>query len=366
MVRSLASHLAMVTCKDMLRIAMRNTLRTSLEQEVDLDRWMAANPGSNDIARRHALSDAADQLTKDNLPVGVGIQREALQRAGQWRGEVPAELLPQQPGGAALWVLLRGLPEPLRPSHGLLYTQKKVYEDFRHLAHPSAPPPQSPEQNAAVENLQRLLASIDDETRRHYARLPAKPETRQILSLKHPSFMDTAVACARHVFQRVFALGETIQKERRDQSDPHTLYVAELDIAVSFTRLRLVDINELDKCLTSALTDRSAGPSPPRVVVEFAASFVQKCLIDERLATQKELRHTLAGLAPGTLDALEKVAVKIRSARQQKEKETEKESLVELSQHDFGPYRTGSRVVIKKPKIARPRAAAGPGIEAMR
>eukprot|EP01062_Namystynia_karyoxenos_P005844 TRINITY_DN1200_c0_g3_i2.p1 TRINITY_DN1200_c0_g3~~TRINITY_DN1200_c0_g3_i2.p1 ORF type:complete len:2607 (+),score=1039.35 TRINITY_DN1200_c0_g3_i2:857-7822(+) len=428
MVRSLASQLAMVTCKDVLRITMRNHLKAVL----------ASTSGPGDPPQ--PVADAIEQLTKDNLGVGVSIvekvatdeaarqmsaalaphleERARLREQGAWRGDMPLELLPADQRHN--WPFLKALPELLRPRSGLLYTQKGVYDDFARLgtgqpplpaAAPAAgaapaqlgtpntpatppvptapavaipaastalptaavvpqlqplvqqppPPADLSTQRPEVQELLRILQEVEEQTQLHYQTVPQKPDARQVLSLTHSSFTaesqskhhdqikallcripqlikeDSLEVVARLVFDRVLYYSDQITQHQKSnllqpryaamlvnevclftlqsarEKDPkrvvdlltrlfceHDRKWTNKDVAVNFIRLRLIDVNDFDLALTTALGAENGGVQPPRLIVEFAGSIVQKCLVDEKLTLQKDLRRTL--------DALERIA----------------------------------------------------------
>eukprot|EP01064_Diplonema_japonicum_P022359 TRINITY_DN3206_c1_g1_i1.p1 TRINITY_DN3206_c1_g1~~TRINITY_DN3206_c1_g1_i1.p1 ORF type:complete len:2330 (+),score=775.33 TRINITY_DN3206_c1_g1_i1:81-6992(+) len=378
MVKCLAAHLAMVTCKEMHKLAMRNNLKAIIQQaEVQTNQPMYVD------------ANLVETLVKDNLDVGVNIvekiateeaakqmeltlakhleERQKYHESGAWKDDVPFDLLPsdQKQNNA----FIRKLPEPLRPKTGLLYTQKSVYDDFARMTTARNVGDEfSPEQKRTLDKLDVILKEIEKEAMEHYQN--ASQDPRNILSLTHPAFTtasqspqhekikkllcniphlikeETATLFARHIFNKVFTLSDRITQEQRNhqnapagahQSNPQGLYVSMLinevclfilqsardrnaekiveeltklfiqhdkkwnnkDIAVNFIRLRLIDVAEFDKHLTKAL-QVAEGEQPMRHVVEFAGSIVQKCLVDEKLTSQKDLRSTL--------DALEKIA----------------------------------------------------------
>ncbi|KAJ9438483.1 General negative regulator of transcription subunit 1 [Diplonema papillatum] len=368
MSRCLASHLAMVSCKDALKQAMKAHLKLELpemDQNV-LDTLVKDNLDlSVTVVEKVAAETSAKQLESEL--VDHMKTRKAYHEARKWphMQDQPFEVLPDDQKENPF---VRTLPEPLRPRNGLLYTQKSVYEEFAKLqASRSAEkePPFTQEQSRALEKLETILNNIEAETQKHYQTVPPVDGNRSnVLSLTQVTFTtesqspqhinirkllcnipnlikdDTAVLFARHVFGKVFALSDRILQAQKNPQ-PIGLYVAMLlnevclfilqsardkveakvveeltklfvksqkkwlnkDIAVNFIRLHLIDVPEFDRHLTKALT---AAEDPARYIVEFAGSIVQKCLVDEKLTSQKNLRSTL--------EALDKIA---KAARMQ-------------------------------------------------
>ena len=370
MVKSLAAHLAMVTCKDMLKLHINNQLKLQFKL---LDPQTASQ-----------LDPATlDSIVMENLEIGVSVvEKAATDEASNQIHQTLAEHLEERQRYHEVWKnsngvpfelmtdqkmnvdFIKNLPEPLRPKTGLMRTQKSVYEDFAKMMKTRQPEKES-EQRRAIERLDQILQEIEEHTTQHYRNLPPG-DRRNVLSLTHPSFTtnsqspqhnhikkllcvmpnlikeDTAVPFARHIFSKVFMYSDRVSHEQKNAGQPQSLYVVLLievclfilqsareksgsriveeltrlflahdkkwhnkDIAVNFIRLHLIDVAEFNKHLTKALTVPD-GDQQPRHVVEFAGGIVQKCLVDERLCSQKDLKSTL--------DALEKIA---RAAREQ-------------------------------------------------
>ncbi|CAI5954737.1 unnamed protein product, partial [Closterium sp. NIES-65] len=131
MVASLAGSLALVTCKEPLRVAMANHLRTLLQ---------AALAGAE-------LEQVAQLLVSDNLDLGCAvIEKAASEKAVRDLEEVLGPALAmrrkqREALGAAYYDAsiysqgsLARIPEALRPKPGrLTLVQQRIYEDFAHL-----------------------------------------------------------------------------------------------------------------------------------------------------------------------------------------------------------------------------------------
>eukprot|EP01061_Rhynchopus_euleeides_P028392 TRINITY_DN4625_c3_g1_i1.p1 TRINITY_DN4625_c3_g1~~TRINITY_DN4625_c3_g1_i1.p1 ORF type:complete len:1343 (+),score=458.07 TRINITY_DN4625_c3_g1_i1:55-4029(+) len=130
MVTALASHLAMVTCKETLRSKMGEMLKqvirkdeTKLE-EGSVERVVVDNVDACVATIEKAAAERAttqvDQLLKDHL-----------EERKEYRATNPEvfELLPKDQNVE----FLRSLPEPLRPKSGVLQTLDSVYEDFSRM-----------------------------------------------------------------------------------------------------------------------------------------------------------------------------------------------------------------------------------------
>eukprot|EP01065_Artemidia_motanka_P045956 TRINITY_DN684_c5_g1_i1.p1 TRINITY_DN684_c5_g1~~TRINITY_DN684_c5_g1_i1.p1 ORF type:complete len:2450 (+),score=1075.99 TRINITY_DN684_c5_g1_i1:212-7561(+) len=464
MVRSLASQLAMVTCKDVLRVTMRNHLKAVL----------TANGCGPDTPA--GAAEVQEQLVKDNLNVGVTVvekaateeaakqmdaalvphleERERLRERGVWAAngsnDICAELLP--PEQRANWRFVRNLPEPLRPRSGLLYTQKHVYDDFgrlplhgpgsqspaptpgpavaagtaqreggaQHQAAAAAQQPhqqgpqspvvpssiaRTPAQSEQEQELNRVLQSIQDEAVKHYLYSPPRPDQRQVLSLTHSHFTTetqsvhhdqikkllsglpsmikdeaTAVFFAKQIFARHIQLSEHIAQEKNQQNMLAMTLVNEVclfilqtareralrpvieeltrlfcsherrwhnkEVAVNMIRLRFIDVQEFDMCLMKAL--QSPDGSPPRQIVEFAGSIVQRCLVDEKLTSQKDLRRTL--------DALERIA---KLARGGSRRQAQQQPPPQGGQQPAQPARPDAPQAEAQSPVAQPPTAEG-------
>eukprot|EP01012_Entosiphon_sulcatum_P039609 TRINITY_DN5237_c0_g1_i1.p1 TRINITY_DN5237_c0_g1~~TRINITY_DN5237_c0_g1_i1.p1 ORF type:complete len:2313 (-),score=417.20 TRINITY_DN5237_c0_g1_i1:44-6982(-) len=249
MVQNLASNLAMVTCKDPLRVTMNNHLRQILTTRVSLP------PGSNDTTRMltDQIQQACEQITRDNLELGVSLVKktatdeavkemdqslEAVIEDRRKARETGQSYVPRGSAGGdtfATQQFLATLPEILRPRQGILLQHKRIYDEFAQPirpvpepaatsatpatgttasplpaqatpgslpvgipsdpallhAEPTSTPGSSEEFSASVlhslQLLQTTLKEIEAETAAHYrANPPTNPS--HILSLTHSSF----------------------------------------------------------------------------------------------------------------------------------------------------------------------------------
>ena len=365
MVKALASHLAMVTCKDTLKMRMTEQIKQHLRDQVDVPTLEKIVADNHDVGmavvEKTAAEEASVQIMSFPFLKKHLDDRERLHREGGWKQEMLDIIMPEQNSD-----FIKSLPDPLRPKTGLLRTQKSVYEDFAKMR------PRPPGQEDPIERLDAILREIEQHTTAHYQNQPAEGTSRYVLSLTHPSFTtasqsrehekikkllcsmpglikeDTAIPFARHIFNKVFMYSDRLAQEQKNQHANQNLYVVMLinevclfilqsardkntdkiveeltrlfinhekkwhnkDIAVNFIRLRLIDVAEFNKHLTQALTV-GEGEAHVRHVVEFAGSIVQKCLVDEKLTSQKDLKSTL--------DALEKIARAARELQQQQQ-----------------------------------------------
>jgi len=132
-VQSLASSLAMVACKDPLRVSIANQLRVLLQANV------------NDQAQRALIEHAVQTVCTDNLDTACSlIEKTTAEKALRETDEALAfafdarrkhrERSHSQPYAEPNYFSGRyptSLPEPLRPKPGgLLPHQKRVYEEF--------------------------------------------------------------------------------------------------------------------------------------------------------------------------------------------------------------------------------------------
>ena len=343
MVKCLSAHLAMVTSKDILRAAIKSNLTGQMDPAI-VNTLVEDNLHLGvSYVERCATDDAAKQIKEILIkPMGERKRRH--------------DELQKKP-------MMMALPDPLKPKDGpvpLVY--KNVYDDFANMKTSRPEDPLSSEQRKSLELLDDILRRIESETEQHYKTNyngAGPPDASRVLSLTQQSFTaqtqspqhvaikkllcqiphlikpETANLFAKHIFNKVFQLNDKISQERtqnlnqqlhvsillnevclfilQSARDKNTDKIVEeltslfiqhekkwltKEIAVNFIRLRLIDVSEFDKHLTKALQQGEGDPQ--RRIVEFAGSIVQKCLVDEKLTSQRDLRNTL--------DALEKIA----------------------------------------------------------
>jgi hypothetical protein len=135
MVQNLTSSLALVTCKEPLRVSINNHLASLLE----------ANSGQN--AERQLIEQACVQISADNLELGCAlIEKAAAERAIREIDEALAPLYnvrrrSREAGQPYMDMSIvangrypSSLPEPLRPKpSGLTASQLRVYDDFTRI-----------------------------------------------------------------------------------------------------------------------------------------------------------------------------------------------------------------------------------------
>uniref|UniRef100_A0A7S1J542 CCR4-NOT transcription complex subunit 1 n=1 Tax=Eutreptiella gymnastica TaxID=73025 RepID=A0A7S1J542_9EUGL len=406
MAQSLASNLAMVTCKDPLRSTFINHLRAN---------FIKAWGEPQDRPGQDAMQQACEVITQENIDTAVNLVRKTATETAirEIDGSMDASMeerkkardaghpyIPRSAGGNQYMSqqFLATLPDALRPKQGgVSGLHKAAYDvfaaslprtpDFPHMAPvpvpapaPAPPPdhglgqsvlaptesavmPAHPEAmdptlsqaaSSALQSLQNTLNNIEMEATNHY-KLHPPANVSSILSLTHSSFTqgaqspeherikelvcgihplireDTALLFARDIFEKVFSLSDKIIAEQKllPQQPSTELYVLMLVnevclfvlqtareknaqvvtqeltklflqhekrwqhkyIAVNFIRLRLINMPDFDKQLTEALQQPASSVS--RQIVEFAGSVVQRCLVDEQLITQKDLKNTL-------------------------------------------------------------------------
>eukprot|EP01063_Lacrimia_lanifica_P029224 TRINITY_DN4419_c0_g2_i1.p1 TRINITY_DN4419_c0_g2~~TRINITY_DN4419_c0_g2_i1.p1 ORF type:complete len:2415 (+),score=1098.98 TRINITY_DN4419_c0_g2_i1:311-7246(+) len=314
---------------------------------------------------------AVEMASKDiNAELAKHFEERARFMATAEPGQPVDFLFPEHAPNAAF---IKCLPEGLRPKDGLNRPQRNVYDDFGKMLRNLQPDREevSPDQRKALAQLDANLKEIETAIIKHYQHVPPEGfDPRHVLSLTDKSFTsdirspqhdqirkvlcqipqlikeETAVLFARHIFNKVFTFTDRLaQEQRTQQTNPARYHVVmfikevslfimqsardknadkimeELtklyinhdkkwvnkDIAVDFIRLRLINVPAFDRHLTEALQPATGEQS--RLLVEFAGNIVQKCLVSEKLASQKDLRLTL--------DALNKVAA--RQGQQQTE-----------------------------------------------
>jgi len=346
-----------VTARDLLPTMLRKLLSQALPQAIPpevlttdiLDQLVHINVEPCTAALDAITADSAAKVIDDMLAPVVEERRKA-QRSNDF------PVVPPDMHRPSVQAVLHSLPEPLRP-RPLGPTQLQIYSDFAALVPRST--------DTSVEQVIGLMQIIEEAAHRHYQQVP--PTTpQQVLSLTNVAFTETtqsehhnlikqklievshliteanAVPLLSAIFPRIVTLAEKVQGEVRTVgnhlhcvnlllnevclfvlqavrekgqgravSELTRMYLSHerrwhnKDLATNLVRLRVVDISEFDRLLTQALeADRSN-----RVAVEFAGHIVQKCLIDDKLATLKDLKHTL--------DILEKIAVQSKRNRSQ-------------------------------------------------
>ena len=329
MARSLASNLCTATIKEYLLASLKKNLLVLVsmltenpQQRQDLtDRIALAN---FDLCVRHLEFITADFAARkvDELLVQHADDKLAAVQKREFP-IYPVEQLQQ----------MQAVPEVLRPSGPLSLQQRLVYDEFFQCV-------------PSIELLAYMLRAIEEAAIRHYT----QPKFDE-LSLTSPSFTEsnfgdhhatirtrlievaqiitaeTAVPFVSYIFTKLMDLAEATL--RIDPNQPsarpqwHTaallnqvyLFVVQStnekgqaaavqeltrlflqherrwkhsDVVANFIRLKAIDLTRFDDAFSKALSESSN-----RSVVEFAGQVIQKVLIDDKLATTKDLRLTL-------------------------------------------------------------------------
>eukprot|EP01059_Diplonema_ambulator_P012467 TRINITY_DN227_c0_g2_i1.p1 TRINITY_DN227_c0_g2~~TRINITY_DN227_c0_g2_i1.p1 ORF type:complete len:1678 (+),score=611.01 TRINITY_DN227_c0_g2_i1:61-5034(+) len=256
MVKCLAAHLAIVTCKESLKVTMKNNLKSLLPME---------NPAH------------IETIVKDNLDYGVSlIEKFAITEAAKEMEQSLASIIEKRREGwkpEANEAFLKTLPTTNRPMGSLGVIQLKVYSDFGEMSGNVL----TPSQMRSLEKLNSILLEIEQETEKHYSGT-SKPDSN-VLSLTHTTFTthsqssshdaikkllcnipplireETAVVFAKHIFQKVFELGDRILQEQKDENEKG-LHVAMLINEVCLFILQSVrekNVQEIVEELTKLL-----------------------------------------------------------------------------------------------------------------
>ena len=268
MVKCLAAHLAIATCKEMLKVTMKGNLTKAMPQ-------VPAGP--------------IDTLVRENLDFGVSIiEKVAVEEASREMDKILEIHFRDRREGKS-WDpteksdFVRTLPANHRPKTGLTSKHLNVYKEFSKMSTTSLP-----EQHKAVEKLTTVLKAIESETDKHYRE--KNPPEDHVLSLTHPNFTkgtqsthhenirkslccipqlikeDTAVAFAKYTFQRVYQLGEDISVHQKNK-DQHGLHVAMLLNEICLFILQSVREKNSEK-ITAELTSLFLA-SPMKWFVHF-------------------------------------------------------------------------------------------------
>ena len=249
MVKCLVAHLAIVTCKDMLKQALKRELGK------DLDR-----PDKDTVV---------EDLVRDNLDACMRlIEQVAVQEASEIQEPLNKKgpvTLPEK----AMKLPPQHRPEVLQPMH------LKVYDDFEKLQSHSTGGHE--EKQKAIEKLLGLLLGIEQAAESHYTE--AMPNDDNILSLTNQNFTqqtlsshhdsikkylcsiptliteEHADAFAEAIFTMVFEIDARIlsEKEMKRQNEPcNGLYVAMLLNEVCLFILQ--SVRDKNTKITSELT----------------------------------------------------------------------------------------------------------------
>ena len=356
MARCLAANLVAVTARDLLPNTLRKQLQGALAQTMStelmsaevLDALVQDNVESCSQRLDNITSETVAKTIEEMLTPFCDMRRKA--RARNEYFTPPLDL--QKP---SVQEVIKSLPDPLKqlgPVH------LNLYKEFQNLM-PG---------DSSVEQVIQLMQVIQDAANAHYLQVP--PTTPQhVLSLTNVAFTETtaskhhnlikeklisvshliteanSVPLLNAMFPRIVQLAEKVQVDLRPVGNHNhcvnlllnevclfvlqavrekggTRAISELtrmylaherrwynkDLATNLVRLRVVDITEFDRLLNQAL----ATDSNNRIAVEFAGHIVQKCLIDDKLATVKDLKHTLEILEKIAGQSKKKVPSRVR------------------------------------------------------
>lgn len=338
MARSLASNLCTAIVKEHLSTALRKHLLV-----------LASHLTDNQQTR----TEITESIANNNFDLAVRfLEYQSNELAGRKIEELLAPIVEEkrkqgdsQPvpvDQVSVQGLLSTLPDTLRPTGAMPQAQRVLYEDFFYAV-------------PVVEQLSSLIRLIEDAALRHYnisgaevLSLTSPMFTERQLSEYHVTIRnklvevahlvnaETAVQLIGFVFQRLMDITENLTRidVSRTETKPVVattqllnevfLFIiqstnekgkekslAELtrcylaherrwknpDIVVNFMRLRVIDVSKFDEALSRALNEMLAvqhqQPQQSRSIVEFAGQVIQKVLIDDKIATSKDLPHTL-------------------------------------------------------------------------
>lgn len=336
MARSLASNLCTAIVKEHLWTALRKhllVLASHLNENPTTRQEITESVANNnfDLCVRfleYQSNDLAGRKTEEFLKSIVDEKTNAL-RSGEPL-PFPADQVNLQP-------LLSTLPEALRPSGMMPSAQRAVYEEFFMCV-------------PVIEQLSHYIRTIEEAALRHYQTPQA-----EVLSLTNPQFTEkqlsehhvvirsklvdvahlvtaeTAPQLIGFVVNRLMDITENLTRIDVSRAETKPLVsttqllnevllfviqsanekgkeksLAELtrcylaherrwkycDVIVNFMRLRVIEVPKFDEALSKALEDKQAT----RNIVEFAGQVIQKVLIDDKLATTRDLHQTLTML----------------------------------------------------------------------
>jgi len=344
MARSLASNLCTAIVKEHLSGALRkhlHVLATHLDSDTQTQQEITDTITSNNFELcvrflEYQSSELAGRKV-DELLMHAAEEKANCLRKG--------EPLPFPQDQTAVQHLLSTLPEALRPNGVMPQPQRAVYEDFFQCI-------------PVVEQLTHLIRMIEEAALRHYSTPGAEtlsltnPQfTEKQLSEHHGQVRsrlieiaqliapETASLLVPSVFHRLMDVTENLSRVAEQQaSNPSNatasrsaiataqllnevlLFVIQsanekgkeralseltrcylsherrwksCEVVVNLIRLRVIDITRFDESLSKALQD--IAPTS-RNIVEFAGQLIQKAIIDEKIATTKDLSLTLTML----------------------------------------------------------------------
>jgi CCR4-NOT transcription complex subunit 1 len=332
MARSLASNLCCAVVKEPLAASIRKhavALAHHLNEAASTRAEIIESIFQNNfelcvrVLENRAADNAAQRL--EGMLQQFGEEKLNMLRKG--------DVLPIPPEPSSLQPLLLGLPEALRPPSSLLRIHRAVYEEFHHCV-------------PVVEQMLVILRSVQDSAVKHYENPSA-----ETLSLTQADFTEefgehhlnirarlveiaqlvnreTVLPIVGCVFSKLVELTESLSRaDERSQrfmkpialllevylfviqstnEKGKDLVVQELtrlylqhenkwrfpDLAVSFIRLRVLDIALFDAALSKALQENPSNRSH----VDFASQVLQRVLLADKLTTTKDLTATLGEL----------------------------------------------------------------------
>eukprot|EP00656_Telonema_subtile_P027860 TRINITY_DN3003_c0_g7_i1.p1 TRINITY_DN3003_c0_g7~~TRINITY_DN3003_c0_g7_i1.p1 ORF type:complete len:2243 (-),score=499.30 TRINITY_DN3003_c0_g7_i1:111-6839(-) len=331
MVQSLAGSLALVTCKDPLRVSMGNHLRTMLH----------ANTNEQNL-----VEQVVQFVTSDNLDLGCSfIEKAATDKAVHDIDEALKAALKvrrAQPPSRPV-----NLPEFLNPKGPVHAQQMRIYEDFARL-HPSAQADSQAAANArpadggqpwdsdhlsmkqVVEQFTEALSTLEASIKHHSPSQSLESLSKDselstmlgkvitVLSRAPQPIDDVVKACAEKVFRNLFdgaptggqlhidvhlallgRLGELSKSVAKEVTT--WLIFSDEDrklskpIVLGLLRSGVINMAEYSSAL-SKLLDQGRNTA----AVGFAIDFVQACVLDQHLVQAKAQIHPL-------LEALSKI-----------------------------------------------------------
>ena len=342
--RNLAGNLALVTCKERLRVSMSNHLKTLL----------TSIPG---LTEHFLIERACTTCALENLELGCNLIKEAATRKA--KASIDEALLPtlnmrkryKQECGATnrpffdsrFMYKSLAIPEALKPAPGgLQVPHLRVYEAFNRPVGQPLPTPNSVSPNKMLnkqtayqrymvlfQKLTVIVQSLQMNAERpsSLASIPPEHDVWRTLNEIHETGeltqpvkdrLEAAHLFSQHVFKIMYSISRNYL-----QLEMHLLVLARLletfkklkveitswvmfapgddkkfnrEIAVGLIQANLLQLGEYDAHIAQMLHKRRDKPT-----IDFAAFLITKCVITERIAK--------AANFPKTLDELTKVSM---------------------------------------------------------
>eukprot|EP01119_Soliformovum_irregulare_P023182 TRINITY_DN8072_c0_g1_i1.p1 TRINITY_DN8072_c0_g1~~TRINITY_DN8072_c0_g1_i1.p1 ORF type:complete len:2236 (-),score=833.72 TRINITY_DN8072_c0_g1_i1:325-7032(-) len=348
MVQNLAGSLALVTCKEPLRVSMSNHLRSLLQANATENLFPLVEQAVQIVATEN-LDLACTLIEKAATEKAVRDTDESLTAAFNARKSFRENSKPgNQPAFADMTYLNRrfpgSLPDSLSPRlGGLLPAQIRVYDDFSRIPQVQAPPFRdsksewSPDGSGSnvealtvpqcLEKLGAMISALDQAVSRqistnstlNLAGISPDSEIYNLLKQISPTVQsaasvgEVALSCGQRVFTHLYdsdvllfqevhvAVLEILSDIYRKLPRELTNWMSYLDsdekkfnrvVTLGLIRSMLISFPEYDVQLAKLIMEQKS-----RAVVEFSVYILRTCIVDRRYLNATDFKETIGVLS---------------------------------------------------------------------